>query len=49
MLTDGSLAQLFPERLHPAADGNRCTDPHITQSSRSLVEVLRIGFSKQRG
>lgn len=27
MLTDRSLAQLSPERLHPATHGNKCRDP----------------------
>ena len=46
MLADRSLAQLSPERLHTAADGNRCRDPHlnIRQSSGSLVEEWEEGL-----
>jgi hypothetical protein len=29
MLEDSSLALLSPERFHPAADGNRCRNPHL--------------------
>ena len=37
---------MSPERLHPAADGNRCRDtqPNIRQSSGNLVEDLGRGI-----
>jgi hypothetical protein len=42
MLADRSLAELSPEKLHPAADGNRCRDPepNIRWSLERLVEEL---------
>jgi hypothetical protein len=32
---DRSIAQLFPERLHPEADGNRCRDPQTNSKVSS--------------
>ena len=46
-----NLAQLCPERFHPATDGNRCRDPqpNIKQTSGSLVEEWGIQMSKLEG
>jgi hypothetical protein len=43
MLADRSLALLSSERLHPAADWNRCRypQPNIEQSPGTLLEELR--------
>ena len=48
MHADRNLAQLSPERLHPAVDGGRCRDPqpNIRQSPGSLVEELGIEVIK---
>lgn len=51
MATDRNLAQLSPERPHPAADGGRCRDPqpNIRLSLGSLAEELGIKVSKSEG
>ena len=51
VLADRSLAWLSSERLHPAADGNRCRDPqpHIRWSLGSLIEELGEGLKDQKG
>jgi hypothetical protein len=51
MLADRSLAQLSSEKLHPAADGNRCRDtqPNTRQSMGSLVEESGEGLRELEG
>jgi hypothetical protein len=48
MLADRNLAQLSPERLHPAVDGGRCRDSQ-SNIRRSLVEEWGIELSKLEG
>jgi hypothetical protein len=42
---------IFTERLHPAADGDRCGNPrqNIRQSSGSLVKVSGGGLREPQG
>jgi hypothetical protein len=48
MFTDRKLAQLPPDRLHPAIDGGRCREQqsNIRWSSENLMEEWRIEVSK---
>ena len=48
---DKNLAQLSPERLHPAVDGNRCRDPqpNIKWSLGRLLEELGDGLRNLEG
>ena len=46
MLADRSLAQMFSERLYPAADRNRSREPqpNIGQSLETFMEELGEGL-----
>jgi hypothetical protein len=50
MLADRSLTQLFSERLHPAANQNRCRDPwsNIRWSFRESYGRVRGGIEGPR-
>jgi hypothetical protein len=47
MLADRSLAKLSPERLHRAADGNRCRDSQ-SNIRQKLVSLRRVGNRIER-
>jgi hypothetical protein len=51
LLADRNLAELSSEKLHPEADGRRCSDSYsnIRWSLGSFVEESVEGFRNQEG